>query len=81
MPDLKLGTYRHYKNGHSYQVIDIALHTDSQEKTVIYKALYDCPDLADEYGLNPTFARSYSIFTEILEYEGKTVPRFEYIGE
>lgn len=82
MSDLIIGgTYRHYKNGHSYRVIDIALHTDTQEKMVIYKALYECPDLADEYGTNPTFTRPYDIFMETVEFEGKTVPRFKYVGE
>lgn len=77
---MKTGIYRHYK-GKDYQVIGVALHTETQEKTVLYHALYDCPDLKDEYGDNPVFARPYAMFTGTIEYEGKTVPRFEYIGD
>lgn len=81
MAELKQGIYRHYKNGKTYRVIDVAMHTETQEKMVIYKALYDCPELADEYGLSPYFVRPYDMFIENVEYEGKTVPRFEYVDE
>ena len=47
------GTYRHNKSGKLYEVIDVALHTETDEKMVIYQALYDSPDLAAEYGPNP----------------------------
>ena len=81
MSDLKFGVYRHYKNGKNYRVTGFALNTDTEEKMVVYQALYDCPDLEAKYGINPTFTRSYSVFTETVEYEGQTLPRYAYVGE
>lgn len=81
MPELKLGKYRHFRNRKSYQVIDVAMHTETREKMVIYKALYDCLELAADFGPNPYFVRPYNMFIENVEHEGKTVPRFEYLGE
>jgi len=75
---MQKGIYEHYK-GKLYEVIDIALHTETNEKTVLYHALYECPELQEEYGNNPIFARPYSMFFEDVEYEGKTVPRFKLI--
>jgi hypothetical protein len=36
---LKAGIYLHYK-GNEYEVIDIATHSESEEKMVVYRALY-----------------------------------------
>lgn len=40
---LKGGKYRHYK-GKDYQVLGVALHTETREELVVYKALYETPD-------------------------------------
>ena len=77
---MKLGKYRHYKNK-LYNVIGVALDTTTQGKVVLYKALYDCLDLKDEYGDDPIFTRPYNEFFGTVEVDGKTVKRFEYIGE
>lgn len=37
--ELKQGIYRHFK-GNEYAVIDIAEHTETGEKLVVYKAMY-----------------------------------------
>ena len=44
--------YRHFK-GKNYLVLDIAEHTESGEKLVIYRALY---------GENKLYARPYEMF-------------------
>ena len=68
---IQLGNYRHYK-GKDYKVIGVAKHSETSEKLVVYQKLYD------NYSM---WVRPYSMFTENIELNGKTVPRFEYIGE
>jgi len=68
---MKLGKYKHFK-GKMYQVLLIALHTETEEPLVIYKALY---------GNYQIWARPLKMFTEIVEHDGKTVARFEYVSE
>jgi len=68
---LKLGKYRHYK-GKDYQVIGVAEHSETNEKLVVYKKLYD------DYSL---WVRPLEIFLENVEVNGKKIPRFEYLGE
>ena len=65
------GTYRHSKSGKLYEVIGRALATETEERLVIYRPLYE-----NEYEL---FARPASIFTETVVLDGKSVPRFEKI--
>ena len=68
---IKLGKYRHYKSK-DYQVLGVAIHTETDEELVIYKKLYD------DYSL---WVRPFAMFTEEVEVNGKKVPRFEYVGE
>ncbi len=77
---MQLGKYRHYK-GKDYSVFDVAFDTTTDGKVVLYHALYDCPELTQEYGANPIFTRPYEEFLGSVEIEGKIVRRFEYIGE
>lgn len=76
---MRLGRYRHYK-GRYYHVLGVALDTETRAKMVLYKALYACPDLTEEFGDDPIFTRPYSLFFSTIEHEGKIVPRFEYMG-
>ena len=69
---LKLGNYRHYK-GKDYEVIGIAKLEETLEDMVVYRPLY-----ISEYSL---WVRPLSVFTQNIEIDGKTVPRFQYIGE
>ncbi|MEL0656482.1 DUF1653 domain-containing protein [Pseudoalteromonas issachenkonii] len=67
---LKPGIYQHYK-GPQYKVIHVATHSETEEQLVIYQALYG------EFGM---WARPLSMFNETIEKDGKTIPRFAYIG-
>lgn len=66
MTDLEPGTYRHYK-GNLYEVVDVATHSETEERLVVYRALYG------ERGL---WVRPLAMFTETVEVDGETVPRF-----
>jgi hypothetical protein len=76
---VKLGRYRHYK-GKDYEVLGVVMHTETNEKLVLYRALYEIPELRDEYGSDPWFVRPFTMFNETVEIEGRTVPRFAYLG-
>jgi hypothetical protein len=65
-----LGVYRHYK-GNEYEVIGFAKHSESLEEMVIYKALY---------GEHGTWVRPLSMWNNLIEVDGMTVKRFEYVG-
>lgn len=64
------GTYRHYK-GKYYYVLAIATHSESLEKLVVYVPLY-------ESKTSSVWVRPLSMFTEQVQLDGKTVPRFVY---
>lgn len=69
---LKLGKYRHFK-GKDYEVIGVGKLEATLEDVVIYRPLY-----RSEHSL---WVRPLAVFTENVEIDGKTMPRFEYIGE
>ncbi|MDD5430750.1 MAG: DUF1653 domain-containing protein [Candidatus Pacebacteria bacterium] len=68
--NLKLGIYQHYKNGKQYRVLSVALHSETLEEMVIYQALY---------GENLIWARPFKMFTENVDFNGESVPRFKFI--
>lgn len=67
--EVTLGRYWHFK-GNEYEVIGFATHSETNEKMVIYKALY---------GEEETFVRPYNMFKEIIEVNGEKVRRFQKI--
>ena len=69
--EIKPGKYRHFK-GNLYQVIGTALHSETMESMVVYRALYG------EGGL---WVRPAAMWNEIVEKETYHGPRFQYIGE
>ena len=71
MNPIPLGIYRHYK-GNEYEVIGFAKHSETLDDMVIYKALYA------EGG---TWVRPLSMWDNLIEADGKTVKRFEYVDE
>ena len=68
---IKLGKYRHFK-GNEYEVLCIAKHSETGEEMVVYRALY---------GDGQTWVRPLCMWEEIVERDGKSFPRFTYIGE
>ena len=73
LPNIDKGKYRHNKSGKLYQVIGMALHTETEEPLVIYRPLY-----ASEFQF---FARPYKMFDEEVEIDGVTMRRFEKVGD
>lgn len=70
MPEIRPGLYRHYK-GKDYRVLFLARHSETEEWMVVYQALYG------ERGL---WVRPASMWNETVECDGRSVPRFLYIG-
>ncbi|MFH0891492.1 MAG: nucleotide exchange factor GrpE [Candidatus Falkowbacteria bacterium] len=70
--DIKLGVYRHYKNQKEYEVLGVALHTETKEDVIVYKAM--CDD-------QKKFVRPKKNFLETVEKDGKKMSRFEFISE
>ena len=63
------GRYRHYKGG-EYEVIGVARHSETGERLVVYRPLYD------DSGL---WVRPLAMFLETVTHNGEPVPRFAYI--
>lgn len=72
MPTIELGTYEHYK-GKRYSVLGIGRHTEADEYFVVYTPLYEHDGQPD------IWLRPYAMFTEIIELEGRPIPRFKKI--
>ena len=66
---MEKGIYKHYK-GNLYELLHIANHSETLEKMVVYKALY---------GEGEVWVRPASMWDELVEVDGKKVPRFEYV--
>jgi hypothetical protein len=64
------GRYRHYKGG-EYEVIGVARHSETDERVVVYRPLYN------ETGL---WVRPVAMFAETVLVNSQPVPRFAYLG-
>ena len=69
--ELKPGRYRHFK-GREYQLLGVATHSETGEPMVVYRALYG------EGGL---WVRPAAMWSETVEREGYSGPRFVLIEE
>ncbi len=69
--ELKKGIYKHYK-GNKYEVLEIATHSETLEKLVVYKALYG------NFGI---WVRPYRMFIEQVKINNIKTSRFKWIGE
>ncbi|HET7629955.1 MAG TPA: DUF1653 domain-containing protein [Candidatus Saccharimonadales bacterium] len=74
---VRLGIYKHYKHTEMdpryYLVQMVARHTETEEALVIYVPLYVAGGLR-------AAARPLKIFTGTVTYQGRRMPRFEYVG-
>lgn len=75
------GIYRHYKHTEQspryYQVLGVARNTETDELFALYVPLYV---IAAHKGVRFQI-RSLVMFFEQVEYKGKLVDRFTYIGQ
>ena len=73
----KKGRYRHFKGG-EYELLYIARHSETDEPMVVYRALYECGEtpLGERIWVRPL-----SMWTQIVERDGRRFPRFRYVGD
>lgn len=64
------GRYRHFK-GREYEVLGVALHSESEEAMVVYRPLY---------GAHRLMVRPATMFLEHVTRDGVHTPRFAYLG-
>lgn len=63
------GIYQHYK-GSLYEVLELATHSETDEKLVVYRTLY---------GKYDVWVRPLDMFTQSVNKNGQKVPRFALI--
>ena len=70
---IQKGFYEHYK-GKRYEVLDVAMHSETMEPMVVYKALYkgDFPE-------GTLWVRPLTMFKENVIVNGKPEPRFRLL--
>lgn len=77
MKELEIGAiYKHYKSDHTYQLIGIARHSETQEEMVVYKALFESP----EFGKDCLWVRPKLMFQENVIVDKLEVERFKKIN-
>jgi cyclomaltodextrinase / maltogenic alpha-amylase / neopullulanase len=76
MSKVKLGKYKHYKNKF-YNVIDVAIDSDTLEEYIVYRALYD----DSKFGNNALWVRKKSEFLKTEIIDGREIIRYEFVEE
>ena len=71
MDGLKPGVYRHFK-GNLYELVGLATHSETLEPMVVYRLLY---------GGRALWVRPAAMWTERVERDGYSGPRFAYVGD
>lgn len=70
IPKLEAGIYEHYK-GNKYEVIGVALHSETLVSMVVYRPLYETKA--------PLWVRPYEMFVENIEIDGVVRKRFKKV--
>ena len=65
---IKKGLYQHFK-GNYYKVLGLSRHSETQEELVVYQPLY---------GDRGLWVRPLEMFSQVIERDGKRIPRFGY---
>jgi hypothetical protein len=73
MTKIQEGIYQHYK-GKRYEVVGQAMHSETLEVVVIYKALYQ-----GDFSKDMLWVRPLTMFQENVVVNGQSVPRFRYV--
>lgn len=68
---IELGKYQHFK-GNYYQVLHLAKHSETEESLVVYHPFENKEDI---------WVRPLSMFNETITRDGKTLQRFQFVGE
>ena len=71
MEEVKSGIYRHFK-GKEYRVLYTARHSETLEDMVVYQALY---------GAGGIWVRPASMWSERVDRDGYSGPRFVFVGD
>ena len=71
MTELKPGIYQHFK-GNRYELLFVASHSETLEPMVVYRALY---------GEGGIWVRPAAMWTEHVERDGYSGPRFAPVTE
>ena len=72
---LQRGIYKHYK-GKLYEVLDLVVHSETEEELVLYKPLYGQKEAKQSLWVRPK-----AMFFEDVLIDGKRQARFAYVGE
>ena len=76
LPALRLGRYRHYKGG-MYEVLGVSRHSETLEPMVVYRPLYDTPDIPE----GTLWVRPAAMFGEMVSVGDGELPRFSFLGK
>lgn len=71
MEEIRAGRYRHFKGG-EYEVMTMALHSETGEAMVVYRALY---------GEGGVWVRPAAMWNETVAGSAGPVPRFARMDE
>ena len=70
---MKLGKYQHFRNKQFYEVIGVAIHTETRQELVVYQSLYKTED----FDVGQLWVRPKEMFLELVDNGSEKVSRFQ----